>query len=1124
MEHPIRNRSSLVHAKLERALYPIALRLLKTERRNTSNKALSIALLAAVGITLLTYTFPVFADYALVATFIVAAASVLFAARKEKAHTLDYIVTARAIETLNPDLKQSLVTAVELQLEGKTDFFAEQVTRKALASPTSKNWEAAGKKSSLISRIRYIGTMAGILLCMLATLRINDRSIIKENLESNDPLLAATKLLVEPGDAEVERGSSIVVTARFDGPLPQDVNLTLIGESGDRQSIAMARSLSDPVFAYSVRNIEGPLRYTISYSDQSSESYRISTYELPDLLQADATLQFPEYTGWQDRTIEDTLRISAVEGTELRYLFNANKPISSAYLIDKQGNRRDLLNSEGRANQFELKSTLSKSDTYTLHLVDAAGRSNAYPPEVRIETILNERPRLRLDAPKGDQRFTPLEEVVFLGTASDDFGLLDYGISYVLPAQEEESLSLTPEDYAPEPATEQLRHLLELENLNLEAKDTMSWYLWAKDFGPDGTIRHTTSDLYFADIRSFDEIFREQDQGGGGQGQAENQGLELLDKQRRIVISLFRIKNDATTAEGVVEDIDVLQRSQVEALKELQQLIPRLEEASAVQHAMDAQRFMEGADLGLSNAVDLPSLEPLDLAWSDAQNAYDKLVKLSDDEFNVSRSPNQQSGSGGGASRSQAQVNELDFRQEDSRYETASEAQALSSPEDRKNLELIAKLNELSRRQDDLNERLQDMQSDLANAETEEERERIARELKRLEEEQRQMLADADDAIQQAGNRSNARQARQQLEEARENMREASEQLEEGQVSQALASGTRAQDTLEKTREQMREANSSEFSEAMRNARLRARELAETQAELEEELSNRGNGEQQTLDGNSNSEELVERVEAQSESLDTLLEDVREIAEDAENVEPGLFRELYQVIRDSNGSRFEERYDNSLQYLRQGFLDEARTEQQGLTDDLQGLSEAVDQAAEGILGSEGATMEFAQSEIESLSQQLNEEREQSEPSSGQQAGNGGNNRMGNSNASRLQEALSGLGESNDAPLTGGDFGEWIERLSTVEALLEEPSVRARVSEARETAESMRRDFKRHGKLPQWDAIEGEIAVPLNEVSSWLQNELERIVNPDTLQSIDRDPVPEDYDSIVQRYYESLGND
>lgn len=1121
MNHPIQDRSTLAHAELEQALYPIALRLLKNKRRSLRNKALLLALLSTATIALLSFLVPSFSDYSVIVAFFVATGFILYFAPKERRFNLDYIATSRLIERENPSLNQALITAVEQQLTGQGGFFAAQVTKKALASETLLNWRETGASATATGRLRYFSSIAGIVLCMLAMLLGGELSMTNQEYDTATPQRAAGKLSIEPGDTEIERGASLVVTARFEGSLPSNVTLVINGDSGETQTYTMARSLSDPVFAYTLRDIKEGLSYSINYADHISNSYRISTYELPKLLQANATLSFPEYTEWENRTIEDTLRISAIEGTTLSYQFNASKPIREAYLINKQGSRITLSTSEHGNTQFEYFSILSQSDTYTLHLVDKAGRQNAYPPEIRIETIVNERPRLRLATPRGDQRFTAIEEISFSGTASDDFGLLDYGISFAHPETEPKRLSLAPSDYTPTQSTQTLEYLLALESLGLQAKDTMSWYLWADDFGPDGTIRHTTSDLFFADIRNFDEIFREQDQGAGGQSGSAEQGLELLEKQRRIVISLFRIKNDATDIEAATEDLDVLQRSQVEALEELQQLIPRLEAASARQHAIEAQRFMEGADLGLSTAVDLPSFEPLDLAWSDAQNAYDKLVKLSDDEFNVSRSPNQQSGSGGGPSRSQAQVNELEFRQEDSRYETASEAQSLSSPEDKENLELIAKLNELSRRQDDLNQRLQDMQSDLANAESDEQRERIERELKRLEEEQRQMMADADDAIQQAGNRQNARQARQQLENARENMREASEQLEQGQVSQALASGTRAQDTLEETREQMREANSNQFSEAMRNARSRATNLAETQAELEVDIQASGEEEQRTLGGNPSHQELVERVEKQSRDLNTLLEDVQEIAEGAENVEPGLFRDLYQVIRDSNSSRFEERYENSLTYLQQGFLEQAGEEQRGLTQDLQALSEAVDQAAKGILGSEGATMEFARAEVESLAEQLEQERVPSRQK-GEEEGTAQPDSR--SRTSRMREALSGISESSNSPLTGSNFGEWIERLSTVESLVDEPAVRARLTEARETAEQMRRDFKRHGKLPKWDSIASEISSPLNEVSSWLEVELNRIINPDTLQPVDRDPVPEGYDRIVQRYYESLGGD
>lgn len=1115
-----KDRSIDPQARLLGSLYPVAKRIREMKCRQLRVAALLRALCICATIAMAAFFVPAFADYALISAFVTASALLIHAATRERKITLDYIAAARSVEAENQELKQVLVTATAQQLTGESDFFADRVVNQALASPSRPHWHRAGRKAAYRSFASYFAALSAVALCLLLSYLASNWDSAAKTKESRARLVDS-KLYVEPGDLEIERGTSLLVTARFDGELPEDVTLELLDSDGSSQRLPMARSLSDPIFAHALSEVEQPLQYRILYGNLESETYRISTYELPELLQADASLDFPDYTGWDDRSIEDTLRISAIEGTQLSYAFNTNKRIATAYLQGKDGQRIDLSTANDTDLQLRLDTTIVKSATYTLHLQDEAGRSNVYPPDIRVEAIPNKRPNLRLQTPKGDQRLSALEEVLFTGTATDDFGLQDFGIGFAFAAGARDERSLAQPAFERGSLSENVSYLLTLEDKSLQAKDTLSWYLWATDFGPDGELRRTTGDLYFASIRAFDEIFREQDQGGGqGQGQASGQGLELLEKQRRIAISLFRIKNAATDAEAAIEDIDVVQRSQVEALNELHQLIIQLKEPSAIQHAAEAQRFMEGVDVGLINAVDLPSLAPLELAWSDAQGAYDKLVKLSEDEFNVSRSQNQTQGGGGGTSRSQAQINELDFRQEDSRYETASEAQSLASPEDRQNLELIGKLNELSRRQDDLNERLQEMQSDLANAKTEEERQRIQRELKRLEEEQRAMVADADAAIQQAGNRQGSQQARQQLEEARENMREASEQMQEGQVSQALASGTRAQDTLEKTREQMREANSSQFSEAMREARSRAKELAERQNQLERELSEFRNQAQRELDDGEEREALAQSIETQADALDAFLDQVRTVAESSENVEPGLFRELYQVLRDSNGSRFEERYETSAQYLRQGFLDEASERQEGLSRDLEKLDEAISQAAEGILGSEGATLQFAQSEIDSLRQQLENERPSGEAEDSQRAGAA----AGGSAADRVRNALAGFGGTPRGPLTGEDFGEWIDRLSTVESLIEEPSTRTRIAEARETAEEMRRDFKRRSELPQWEMIVNEVVAPLNEVSSWLSSELSRIENPDSLQALDSDPVPDEYQEIVQRYYESLGDD
>ncbi len=73
----------------------------------------------------------------------------------------------------------------------------------------------------------------------------------------------------------------------------------------------MGQSLSDPVFVHSLRKVDSDLRYHVEFDGRESEAYEIEIFELPALVQADANLDFPDYTQIPDRLVEDTRRISA---------------------------------------------------------------------------------------------------------------------------------------------------------------------------------------------------------------------------------------------------------------------------------------------------------------------------------------------------------------------------------------------------------------------------------------------------------------------------------------------------------------------------------------------------------------------------------------------------------------------------------------------------------------------------------------------------------------------------------------------------------------------------------------------------------------------------------------------
>jgi hypothetical protein len=120
--------------------------------------------------------------------------------------------------------------------------------------------------------------------------------------------------------------------------------------------------------------------------------------------------------------------------------------------------------------------------------------------------------------------------------------------------------------------------------------------------------------------------------------------------------------------------------------------------------------------------------------------------------------------------------------------------------------------------------------------------------------------------------------------------------------------------------------------------------------------------------------------------------------------------------------------------------------------------------------------------------------------------------------------MNGGGSLGNGPITGSseEFVDWEERLRTIEALLDSPEARGRLAAAREQAEQMRAEYRRHATPPQWGDVETGVAAPLDQVRTWLRQEIARREDPTALQPVDRDPVPERFEESVRKYYEALG--
>jgi hypothetical protein len=113
---------------------------------------------------------------------------------------------------------------------------------------------------------------------------------------------------------------------------------------------------------------------------------------------------------------------------------------------------------------------------------------------------------------------------------------------------------------------------------------------------------------------------------------------------------------------------------------------------------------------------------------------------------------------------------------------------------------------------------------------------------------------------------------------------------------------------------------------------------------------------------------------------------------------------------------------------------------------------------------------------------------------------------------------------DSGPITGTEFGPWSDRLRDVEEMIDLGELRNEVATARDRARSVRQEFRREHKKPDWAVVRSQIMNPLVEVRDRIADELARRESNESLVPIDRDPVPTRYSDLVRKYYENLGKE
>ena len=919
------------------------------------------------------------------------------------------MAVAKVIESHFPEIDSRLFALTQSQTahtKSKSHFLLGELERELLSKCQPQNWKHIVSSPTLLaSRLASVISFGLIVVVSVAISRAPFGSLPLQ-ADSETKTLASLESSPEswqviPGNTEIEKGQSLLVTVKLPVAVTEALHLVSEDADGNFSRYRLEQSLADPIYSGQIPSVRQDLQYRIETADNSTPSFQVAVYELPELQELSIKLDYPEFTGLTTKALLDPRRLQAVEGTELRMSAKFNQPLRSAIWQGPSGEY--VMKPTDEENRYEMTVPLRESERWQLRFESVTGRQPASPTSLKLTALPNQPSEVRWLAPGFDPQVSPIEEVDVLGTATDDFGVINLGLTFQLAGKPPIERMLrkaasSSEEASPRTLEAEIREQIAMESLDAQPGDLMQMFLWAEDLIEGNQIRRTLGDLLVAEVRDFEQIFRQSDQPDNPNQPSpqseqspgepnEQEAQDLIERQKQILLATWNLLRRGINSENWQSDVELVLDEQLAIIEEAR---PKLEEIPEADLPPDRRLKLEQAMLTATEQILSASKEnraaPLQDATVAQQVILQELTRLVGNEFDVQQQQGQQGQQSSPSSNRQAgsprqqQLQQLQLDNDRNRYEQESQAQDLTSPQQQQERDQLNRLTDLAQRQEDLNEQIRQLQAALEAVEDEDQAEELQRRLERLREEQEQLLRDTERLEEDLTNDPDGnREDRQQLEQARESAQQTAQALSEENVEQALAEGRRAEQALDELKEDFQQRTGESFQEGLRQLNEQLQRLSQSQQDVEEQLQTFFDDESGDLRERDRTTPLLDEMQDREEQLDQALEDLREMVEASEDSEPLLSDELYEAFREAKQQQVDLLADESRRWIENGLPERSVPIEEALSERLETLQQAVERSSQLAGIDDLSRLRVAEATVRELAAEANPRDTPSEP-------------------------------------------------------------------------------------------------------------------------------------------------
>ena len=807
------------------------------------------------------------------------------------------------VERNHPNLEDRLVSAIEFGNRESTDPIEAHMLQRLLED-TSERVKGINFKTTIDhSRARkYMGIAALVIVgCFILSLLFPTEihtSLLRVLVpwEKTDPILT-TKLAVEPGNARILRGKSLPIHVTVTGKSAEKVVLTYRDVSAQQPStseakedeqhsqtmIGMLRNPNDKRgFAYEIFNIDADMEYYVVANEATSERYTVEVFEMPKVTEISVAYTYPDYTGLKPVVQTGTGDIHTVVGTQAEIRLTTNKVIQTALIAfgsqqsavgqEQSGTDENVRNSDSdlpRADSQQpiaidgntLTTTIDvvENGSYAIQLLCIDGFNNEIPIEYTIRAIPDAVPEVVIKEPGRDVKATKLDEVEIIAEATDDYGVAELKLMYRIGSDALQELVMEsskeaisnenrlPEDFRNPKSESQYAdgtYTFYLEEFDVEAGDIISYYAHAIDNNTRTGPGEANSDIYFIEIRPFNENFHEGEGEEGEPGEAEPNPLsDVISSQKEIIRETWNhISAKAVTGTDKYQAaVRKTGEKQTELKNKTQRVVDEFSAAMQMQSGVSPEILMnlEDAIDRMGEASDSLNAVRPDEAIPPEQEALERLIKVSLEIPKVlmqMRNSNPQL------------AEELELEMEALQSELENQQNELDTEMQEQTQEMLDQARQMLGEQQQLSEQSQQLGRE--NQPSPSEMQQNSQQQDQLSQ-QAQQMAQQLDAMQQSGQGTQGQrlnQAGQAMQQAGEQMEEAAQGMQQAEPQLSAAKGQKAEERLGEAIEQLEKVAAEYTDAALDRASQQLQQLTEAQSDVQQQTQElRGRSQQSEM-------------------------------------------------------------------------------------------------------------------------------------------------------------------------------------------------------------------------------------------------------------------------------------